>query len=111
MTMNVLFVYAPATFDIERPIEFLGARSAVEVIEPGKRVLAPGVYRFANGLAITRVGAINGCAGEAQMLPVPNKKEGWPDPPLLQKLSSALGVTRSDLVAFLSGTDVQTEIE
>jgi len=110
VTMNVLFVYVATTFDIESQIEFLGAGNAIEVIEPGKRVLAPGVYRFADGVGITRVSAINGSAGEVQMLAVPNGKDDWPDPPLANKVASALGVSLPDLVHFLGGSGVQTEL-
>lgn len=110
MTMNVLFVYAAATFEIESEIEFLGAGNSVEVIKPGRRVLAPGVYRFTDTVEVTRVDAINGSAGEAQIVAVPNGKREWPDPPLANKVASALGVSLPDLVHFLGGSDVQTEL-
>lgn len=110
MMMNVLFVYSAAKFRIESPIEFLGMGKAVEVIAPGERVLGPGVYRFANGVGVAQVSAINGSAGDAQILPVPNEKSPWPDPPVINKVTSVLGVTRDDLIDFLGGSGVDTEV-
>ena len=110
MTMNVLFVYSAAKFKIESPIEFLRNGKSTEVIEPGVRVLAPGVYRFSGSVGVTAVDQVNGSLGDAQILPAPEDKTGWPDPPLLARVTGVLGVSRRDLVDFLGGTNVQSDV-
>jgi hypothetical protein len=108
--MNVLFVYSAAKFKIESPIEFLAKGKPVQVVEPGERVLGPGVYRFSDGVEVARLNAINGSAGDAQILPVPNEKNPWPDPPVINKVTSVLGVTRAELIDFLGGSGENTEV-
>jgi hypothetical protein len=105
--MNGLFVYSATKFKIERQIEFLGRGKSVELIEPGERLLEPGIYRFAESVRVTRV---NGSAAEAEILPVPNEKGPWPDPPVANKVTSLLGVTRDELLAFFGGSGVQTDL-
>ena len=108
--MNVLFVYSEAKFKIESRIEFLGKSKKVETIEPGERALLPGVYRFSAGVGVSRVNAANGSAGDAQILAAPDHKNPWPDPGVMSKVTSQLGVTRAELIKFLDGSGDAVEL-
>lgn len=107
MTMNVLLVYSAAKFQIDSRIELMRKGKPIELIEPGERVLVPGVYRFNAHVGVNKV---NGSVGESQMLPAPDEKNPWPDPPLV-KMTSVLGVTKADLIGFLGGSNVETDLE
>jgi hypothetical protein len=108
--MNVLFVYSQAKFKIESPIEFLGKGEKVETIAPGEQALAPGVYRFSAGVGVSRLNAVNGSVGDAQMLEVPDNKKPWPDPGVMSKVTSKLGVTRDELIKFAEGSGEAVEV-
>jgi hypothetical protein len=108
--MNVLFVYSAAKFQIESAIEFLGKGSKVETVEPGERLLPPGIYRFSADAGVSRLNAVNGSVGDAQILEAPDNKKPWPDPGVMSKVTDQLGVKRAELIKFVNGSGETVDV-
>jgi len=107
VTMNVLIVYSAGTFQVDSQIEGLREGGQVEVIEPGERELAPGVYRFSDDV---QVASTTPHLGESEIQPIADLKKPWPDPPLAARLTSALGLTSDELRDFAGGANVESDL-
>jgi hypothetical protein len=49
-------------------------------------------------------------ATQAELLPVPNDKDQWPDPPTVRRVNEVLGLSQDDVRAFFGGADVRAAI-
>jgi hypothetical protein len=106
--MNALFVFAPARFSIDRPIEWMRADKPIEWIKPGELVLEPGIYRFAAGTHV--ISMMRGGVGDAIISPVPADKTHWPDPPLVAQVVDVLKIPAADVTTFFAGTGVAVKL-